>query len=170
MLGLEGMRFDLDERFSPLSNRRKSGKNEPLSIWWYPFLTDTGLICSLDMVRLKLKFLGDKTGAELDEKAATLPVLCDYNSWTAHVKPGGWRALHNFGFGDSSASLGIGWMGPSCSIDMAVGFLEFNPNKLGRIDGFVRLLFLLREYVSRADLVRYDLAVNLDVATTVTNA
>ena len=163
MLELENMQRELEGKFSPLSNRRKSGKNGPLPLYWYPFLTDSDAVCSLDMVRLKLRFLGDRAGVELDEMAATFP--CDgYQCWTARVKPGGWRMLHTFSIGESSVALGIGLMSSNCSIDMAVGFLEFNPNKVASSDGFAALLVKLRTYVMRAELVRYDLAVDVAVS------
>lgn len=162
MLGLENMQRELEERFSPLSNRRKSVKNEKSPQRAYSFLDSTDAVCSLDMVRLKLRFRGDVAGTDFDERAAKLPIISDYQSWVARVKPGGWRCLHTFGFGDSSATVGVGLMNKSCSIDMSVGFLEFNPNKVGNSEGFQQLLVYLRQYVSSAVLVRYDLAVDLD--------
>lgn len=160
MLEIENMQQELEGKFSPLSNRRKFGKNGHFPLYWYPFLAGTDAVCSLDMVRLKLRFQGDKSGVRLDEMAATFP--CDgYQCWTARVKPGGWRVLHTFSIGDSSVALGIGLMNASCSIDMAVGFLEFNPNKVAGSDGFAALWQKLRGYVIRAELVRYDLAVDV---------
>jgi len=161
LLGHENIQESLEERFSPLSNRRKSGKNGELPSLAYPFLDPTDAICSLDMVRLKLRFRGDVAGTEFDERAEKLPLICEYQSWVARVKPGGWRCLHTFVFGESSATVGIGLMGKSCSIDMSVGFLEFNPNKLADSAEFLKLLDVLSGYVSDASLVRYDLAVDL---------
>lgn len=162
MLELENMQRELEGKFSPLSNRRKLGVLWPSVKYWYPNLSDSDAVCSLDMVRLKLRFQGDKSGVELDEMAATFP--CEgYQCWTARVKPGGWRVLHTFSIGDSSVTLGVGLMSSSCSIDMAVGFLEFNPNKVAGSDGFAILWLKIRRYVLRAELVRYDLAVDVPV-------
>lgn len=160
----ENMQRELEGRFSPLSNRRKSGKNDPSPSYWYSFQDSTDAVCSLDMVRLKLRFRGDRSGIEFDERAAKLPIISEYQSWVARVKPGGWRCLHTFGFGDSSATVGVGLMSKNCSIDMSVGFLEFNPNKVGDSEGFRQLLVYLRRYVASGELVRYDLAVDVPVS------
>lgn len=157
------MQEKVDERFSPLSNRRKSGKNGHFSLWAYPFETQENAICSLDMVRLRLRLEGSLAGEKLDEMASSFQAD-DYSSWVSRVKPGGWRSLHNWKFGDSSVTLGVGYMSASCSIDMAVGFIEFNPNKLVHESAFFRLLAHVAEFVSRAELVRYDLAVDVPVS------
>lgn len=164
MQELENMQGLMEEKFSPLSNRRKSGILSHLPVLAYPFWSASDSVCSLDMVRLRLRFEGEGKGEKLDRLAERLPVICDYQSWVARVKPGGWRVLHNFCFGESSVSLGIGLMAANCSVDMAVGFLEFNPNKLAGNPEFVRLLGLIAPYVSWAELVRYDLACDVPVS------
>ena len=163
MVDARFMQEELGRRFPPLSNRRKSGKNGDFSLWAYPYVMPENTVCSLDMVRLRLRFEGENQGVRLDEMAATF-ASDGYQSWKSRVKPGGWYFLHNWAFGDSSVTLGIGLMSANCSIDMAVGFLEFNPNKLAASTGFLLLLSHISEYVARAELVRYDLAVDVPVA------
>lgn len=80
------------------------------------------------MARLKLSFINGK-GEWLSTHAQTFD--CDsMSAWTSKIRPGGWYELWSFDLGDSSVALGIGFMEPSCKVNMNRGFIEFNPNKV----------------------------------------
>ena len=127
--------------------------------YWNPYHTDSGSIFSVDMVRLRLSFMSGK-GEWLSEHAQTFD--CDsMSAWTSKIRPGGWYELWSFAIGDSSVALGIGFMEPSCKVNMNRGFVEFNPNKVAGDKRFWRLLEKLAPCVSHASLKRYDLAYDL---------
>lgn len=111
------------------------------------------------MVRLKLSFINGK-GEWLSTHAQTFD--CDsMSAWTSKIRPGGWYELWSFELGDSSVALGIGFMEPSCKVNMNRGFIEFNPNKVAGDKRFWRLLEKLAPCVSHARLKRFDLAYDL---------
>lgn len=154
-----------DEIFRPCLIGGKSGRY-PTPPRFHEIPNDyiPGSFASVDMVRLRLHF-GGGGGTTLDERAATLP--CDdggYSSYTARVKPGGWKFLHTYKFGETSVALGIGQVGGNCAVNMHSGFLEFNPNKLAGNADFQRWFRKVSAYVARAELWRYDLAVDLPIA------
>lgn len=146
---------------SPLSNRRFDGDISPLPVRFDAVFDPSGVVCSLDMVRLKLGFSGASMGEELSSRVCTFVGCDDYHSYTSKVRPGGWHVLHVLDFGDTSCSLGIGHMGGNCRINYAQGFLEFNPNKLGDSPSFLRFLDWLRPFVSHCLVSRFDLAVDV---------
>ncbi|WP_368328381.1 hypothetical protein, partial [Phocaeicola vulgatus] len=114
------------------------------------------------MVRLKLSFINGK-GEWLSGHAQTFD--CDsMNAWTSKIRPGGWYELWSFAIGDSSVALGIGFIEPSCKVNMNRGFVEFNPNKVAGDKRFWRLLKKLAPCVSHASLKRYDLAYDIECA------
>ena len=84
---------------------------------------------SVDMVRLSLTFKGDR-GEWLSRKGAQLTDCDEMSAWTSKIRPGGWYELWSFALGGSSVALGIGFMEPSCKVNMHKGFIEFNPNKV----------------------------------------
>lgn len=118
---------------------------------------------SVDMVRLSLTFKGDR-GEWLSRKGAQLTDCDEMNAWTSKIRPGGWYELWSFSLGDSSVALGIGFMEPSCKVNMHRGFLEFNPNKVGGDKRFHGLLKTLGTCVSKARLKRFDLAYDIPVS------
>ena len=115
---------------------------------------------SIDMVRLRMKLSG--SGGEWLLGHADTFDADNVESWTSKLQPGRFHVVWSFGLGDSSLSLGVGQMNPSCKIDMQRGFVEFNPNKVAGDDRLYRLLDKVSTCVVGADVVRYDLA--LDVA------
>ena len=124
--------------------------------YWNVYRTPNGESFSIDMVRLRLSFMSGK-GEWLSEHAQTFD--CDeMSAWTSKIRPGGWYELWSFKLGDSSVALGIGFMEPSCKVNMNRGFIEFNPNKVAGDKRFWRLLEKLAPCVSRAELKRFDLA------------
>lgn len=118
---------------------------------------------SVDMVRLSLTFKGDR-GEWLSRKGAQLTDCDEMTAWTSKIRPGGWYELWSFSLGDSSVALGIGFMEPSCKVNMHRGFLEFNPNKVGGDKRFHGLLKTLGTCVSKARLKRFDLAYDIPVS------
>ena len=94
---------------------------------------------SVDMVRLSLTFKGDR-GEWLSRKGAQLTDCDEMSAWTSKIRPGGWYELWSFALGGSSVALGIGFMEPSCKVNMNRGFIEFNPNKVAGDKRFWRLL------------------------------
>lgn len=152
-----------DGQNSPLSNRRILGPIFTGVKYFDAYVSGSGCVCSLDMVRLRLHFLGAESGQEWSSRACTF-VHGDYSSYTSKVRPGGWHVLHVFDFGESSATVGVGFMDRGCKPDYSRGFLEFNPNKLAHDVGLGALLDFLRPYVTSCDLLRYDLAVDVPVS------
>lgn len=127
--------------------------------YWNPYQGGAGQKFSIDMVRLKLSFINGK-GEWLSERAQTID--CDsMSAWTSKIRPGGWHELWSFALGDSSVALGIGFMEPSCKVNMNRGFIEFNPNKVAGDERFWRLLEKVAPCVSHASLKRYDLACDI---------
>lgn len=136
---------------------------QPLTVvhpsYWNAYKTESGATFSIDMVRLKLSFINGK-GEWLSTHAQTFD--CDsMSAWTSKIRPGGWYELWSFDLGDSSVALGIGFMEPSCKVNMNRGFIEFNPNKVAGDKRFWRLLEKLAPCVSHARLKRFDLAYDL---------
>lgn len=118
---------------------------------------------SVDMVRLSLSFKGDR-GEWLSRKGAQLTDCDEMSAWTSKIRPGGWYELWSFALGNSSVALGIGFMEPSCKVNMHKGFIEFNPNKVAGDVRFTKLLKMLSTCVSRARLKRFDLAFDLPLS------
>lgn len=136
---------------------------QPLTVvhptYWNAYKTESGATFSIDMVRLRLSFINGK-GEWLSTHAQTFD--CDsMSAWTSKIRPGGWYELWSFDLGDSSVALGIGFMEPSCKVNMNRGFIEFNPNKVAGDKRFWRLLEKLAPCVSHARLKRFDLAYDL---------
>lgn len=125
--------------------------------YWHPFRLEDGSVSSVDMVRLKLSFAGEQGGIWLSDHAQAFQ-CDDLQQWSSRVRPGGWHELWRFGFGESAVALGLGWMDASCKVDMAKGFIEFNPNKVAQDSRFWQLMEKVQSINSRADLLRYDLA------------
>ena len=118
---------------------------------------------SVDMVRLSLSFKGDR-GEWLSRKGAQLTDCDEMSAWTSKIRPGGWYELWSFALGGSSVALGIGFMEPSCKVNMHKGFIEFNPNKVAGDKRFHGLLKTLGTCVSKARLKRFDLAYDIPVS------
>lgn len=128
--------------------------------YWNVYRLNNESCFSIDMVRLSLSFKAGK-GEWLSSYAQTFD--CDeVHAWTSKIRPGGWHELWNFKLGESSVSLGIGFMDSSCKVNQNKGFIEFNPNKLAGDKRFFRLLNKVGACVAKADLKRFDLA--LDIA------
>lgn len=128
--------------------------------YYNPYRDGNKNTLSVDMVRLSLTFKGDR-GEWLSRKGAQLTDCDEMSAWTSKIRPGGWYELWSFDIGDSSVALGIGFMEPSCKVNMNRGFIEFNPNKVAGDKRFWRLLEKLAPCVSHARLKRYDLAYDL---------
>ena len=118
---------------------------------------------SVDMVRLSLTFKGDR-GEWLSRKGAQLTDCDEMSAWTSKIRPGGWYELWSFALGGSSVALGIGFIEPSCKVNMHKGFIEFNPNKVAGDKRFHGLLKTLGTCVSKARLKRFDLAYDIPVS------
>lgn len=133
--------------------------NVPSPDYWRCNKTESGAVCSVDMVRLKLSFCGGG-GEWVSAHAQTFD--CDeVSAWTSKIRPGGWHELWSFALGASSVALGIGFMEKSCRIDMHRGFIEFNPNKVAKDKRFWALLEKIQPYIAHAALKRFDLAFDL---------
>lgn len=144
-------------------------KNAP-SPYVHPIeVDDFGRVVSVDMVRLRLKFLTAELGEELAEKASLLPSTDagGYRSYTAALMPGRYRVLSTYAMGDSSVTLGLGLVGGTNKVDMRQGFVEFNPNKVAQPDcedAFHRWCTRVGMYVKFAELMRWDLAYDVPIA------
>lgn len=140
---------------------------QPLTVvhpsYWNAYKTESGATFSIDMVRLSLTFKGDR-GEWLSRKGAQLTDCDEMSAWTSKIRPGGWYELWSFALGGSSVALGIGFMEPSCKVNMHKGFIEFNPNKVAGDKRFHGLLKTLGTCVSKARLKRFDLAYDIPVS------
>ena len=83
---------------------------------------------SVDMVRLSLTFKGDR-GEWLSRKGAQLTDCDEMSAWTSKIRPGGWYELWSFALGGSSVALGIGFMEPSCKVNMHKGLYRVQPEQ-----------------------------------------
>lgn len=115
---------------------------------------------SLDMVRIKLKIKPnhkDKVSQIFD----CLVLTDDVTTYTAH-KLGGYRDLWVFGFEESSVSAGLAWIDGKAKTHENVGFIEYNPNKVGKEGNAI--VEQLRNHCSSFEVIRYDLAIDYPVA------
>lgn len=149
---------DLKSRPCLIAGFHQLSENSPS--YFNPYRTKAEGVLSVDMVRLKLTFKSDR-GEWLSRTGAQLVDCDEMSAWTSKIKPGGWYELWNFKMVDSSITLGIGFMEPSCKVNMHRGFVEFNPNKVAADKRFWRLLEKLAGCVAHAELKRFDLAFDL---------
>lgn len=144
-------------------------KNAPLPYVHPIKVESTGGIISVDMVRIELKFPTKERGEELAKFSPLLPSteLGGYTSYTAPLLPGRYRVLSTYAMGESAVVLGIGLVTGSSRVDMAKGFVEFNPNKAAQPeveDVFHRWCADVQRYVKRSGLIRWDLAYDLPIS------
>lgn len=143
-------------------------KNAP-SPYVHPIeVDDSGRVVSVDMVRLQVDFWGSEAGENLANVAALLPTDDDdgYRSYTAALFPGRYRVLSTYAMGESVVTLGIGLVGSTSKVDMAQGFIEFNPNKVAQPsceDVFHRWCAKVARYVKGCELKRWDLAYDVPI-------
>ena len=137
--------------------------NDTSPSYYNPYRDGNKNTLSVDMVRLSLTFKGDR-GEWLSRKGAQLTDCDEMSAWTSKIRPGGWYELWSFALGGSSVALGIGFMEPSCKVNMHKGFIEFNPNKVAGDKRFHGLLKMLKTCVSKARLKRFDLAYDIPVS------
>ena len=115
---------------------------------------------SLDMVRIKLKIKPN----QIDKVIQILDcsVLTDnIETYRAH-KLGGYRLLWVFKFEESSVSVGLFWIDGKGKTHENVGFIEYNPNKVGKEGNAI--VEQLRNHCSSFEVIRYDLAIDYPVA------
>ena len=167
----ESKQIDEDEN-GPENGGMKSGPcliagfhalNDISPSYYNPYRGSNKGTLSVDMVRLSLTFRGDR-GEWLSRKGAQLTDCDEMSAWTSKIRPGGWYELWSFALGGSSVALGIGFMEPSCKVNMHKGFIEFNPNKVAGDKRFHGLLKTLKTCVSKARLKRFDLAFDIPVS------
>ena len=167
----ESKQIDEDEN-GPENGGMKSGPcliagfhalNDISPSYYNPYRGSNKGTLSVDMVRLSLTFRGDR-GEWLSRKGAQLTDCDEMSAWTSKIRPGGWYELWSFALGGSSVALGIGFMEPSCKVNMHKGFIEFNPNKVAGDKRFHGLLKTLKTCVSKARLKRFDLAFDIQVS------
>lgn len=133
--------------------------SEDFSSQFNPYQLSDGSRFSIDMVRISLSF-SSNGGEWISEHAQSF--LCDeVKAWVSKIKPGGWHELWNFSFGESSVSIGIGLIEKNCRVNIHRGFIEFNPNKLAGDGRFWKLLERVSHHVSKAELKRFDLALDV---------
>lgn len=124
-------------------------------------ILNTGAVVSVDMVRVKLT-LSNGTFEQLRERAERLPLEIA-GHWTAKIRPGGWHELYTYVCGESTVTLGIGHFTQGCKLDTHKAFAEFNPNKVMTDPGFKYFRDMIAEAAWRADLARFDLAMDVPV-------
>ena len=115
---------------------------------------------SLDMIRIKLKIKPnhvEKVSQILDCSVLTDDVI----TYNAH-KLGGYRYLWVFGFEESSVSVGLLWVDGKGKTHENVGFIEYNPNKVGKEGNAI--VDQIRDHCASLEVVRYDLAIDYPIA------
>lgn len=119
-----------------------------------------GSVYSIDMVRLKVKVPPsryDQIAKILDTWA--VPDMRPF--FYASNRIGGYRGLWVFEFEESSVSCGMGLVQGTGKTEAGIGFVEFNPNKVGRHG--MALVRRLLGAGARLEVVRYDLAIDYAV-------
>lgn len=118
--------------------------------------TENNSCYSVDMIRLKLK-INPTQIAEFHTLIDTW-TLPKRNIYYSSNKIGGYRQLWTLQFDDSSISVGLAHVTGTGKTESGVGFVEFNPNKVGS-EGAVFINRLLGKG-ARLEPVRFDLAID----------
>lgn len=115
---------------------------------------------SVDMVRLK----GKGNPRIVDDLYRALDTWMGTDSVDTYAsnKTGGYRNLWVFDCGESTISVGWGHIEGNRRTNAGIGFMEYNPNKVGK-QGAVLIDMLLGRFGITFSAVRYDLAIDYAV-------
>lgn len=126
---------------------------------YYNELRHDGLIYSVDMVRLKLKFSLLVSQEFMDKLSENELLIGEYDYYQS-FKLWQYRHLFSIKMGESTSVLGL-QLNDEKRIESIDGYLEFNPNKVGSSREFDKLYSLIREYADEIELKRWDLAIDI---------
>ena len=115
-----------------------------------------GSYYSLDKLRLNMK-----VDPEVIDDAVTRWVKPKAIARSHVNKIGGYVELHTCVFERSSVTVGVGHRNGSGSLNLRMGFVEFNPNKVGK-EG-LELIERLKTRGARFSIARYDLAIDFPI-------
>lgn len=135
-------------------------------LFYYDSVKENGITYSIDMVRLRLDFSSieriDEFGAYFTSPSC--PLYLQTEQYPLSSKAFSYRYLFKVDCANSSSFVfGLGFNGSDRSAGW-MGFCEFNPNKVAETEEFRFFFDLLRGFCPWAELVRYDLAVDVPVS------
>lgn len=133
-----------------------------MGLQYYKPVMCNGVVGSVDMVRIELKFNHDSF---TDVSKVLDTVTCDeYHYYATRGGIGSYKSLWTFGFNDSSVAIGVGLFSKSGTPNFDKGFIEFNPNKLAHDMRFQNLYKEIVSYCKDLRLLRWDAAFDYSVA------
>lgn len=127
---------------------------------YYQPVSDGESVCSVDMVRLKLDFSGEKY-INAFGKWLSHPQHMYVEQYPVSFKSYAFRNLFQVTCRNScSFVVGLSFNG-SDKDSFYLGFMEFNPNKVADQEEFQSVMYKIREFCFHAKVVRWDLAVDV---------
>ncbi len=133
--------------------------------YFHPII-DNGITYSIDMIRLRLDFNSMERIEEFGSyfSSPSCPYYLSIEMYPLSTKAFSYRYLFKFNCADHSDFVfGLGFNGSDRSSGW-IGFCEFNPNKVADTNEFKFFLDMLRRFCPWAELVRYDLAIDVPVS------
>lgn len=131
-------------------------------IHYYQDIMDDGATYSIDMVRLKLDFSCEKNIQAFGNWLSS-PNHMFVEMYPVSFKAYGYRNLFRITCSnDFSFVVGLSFNGNNKDA-YYLGFMEFNPNKVACEEEFQEVMSMLRVYCFCAEVVRWDLAVDVEV-------
>ena len=129
-------------------------------IHYYQAIQEDGVTCSIDMIRLKLDFSSEEKTVAFG-KWLSAPHRLYVETYPNSFKQYSYRNLFKITCSnDQSFVLGLSLNGNNKD-SYYLGFLEFNPNKVADQREFRKVYDMLRTYCFCAEVVRWDLAVDV---------
>ena len=120
-------------------------------------------IYSIDMIRLKLDFSGSERITNFGNFMSRVDLLY-IEQYPQSFKAFSYRNLFKVTCSnDSSFVIGLSFNGTDSS-SRYLGFMEFNPNKVGQQEEFKAVFAELMIHCFTAEVVRWDLAVDVPLA------
>ena len=120
-----------------------------------------GASYSLDMIRLKLKAKNEK---QMDDayKAVSCWMLPERFSHYTSRKIASYRDLFGLGFRGTSIAIGMSFINGKGKTDDLIGFIEYNPNKIGEYG--IEIVKKLLNLGICFEPIRYDLAIDYNIS------
>lgn len=127
---------------------------------YYQYIIDGGSICSVDMVRLRLDFSSEERITTFGNWLSGFNMLY-VEQYPVSSKNYAYRNLFQITCSNNCTFvIGLGFNG-SNKDSFYLGFIEFNPNKVASEKEFRRIFYMLRSHCFCAEIVRWDLAVDV---------
>lgn len=133
---------------------------------YFNSISENDITYSIDMVRLRLDFSSMERIEEFGAyfTSSSCPLFLQIEQYPLSTKAFSYRYLFKINCENGSDFVvGLGFNGSDRSSGW-VGFCEFNPNKVADTDEFRFFFDLLHGFCPWAELVRYDLAIDVPVS------